>query len=188
MLICPVNVPHPGGCHTEKGNPKAVRLDLIEPGHFGGNGMGIRAPPANASSLPGLSHSYWMGSKEGVTWLPFHLGSRIVREESIVSWRGAESPFTFGADALNEKEVAHKWASGVKHDRKAKCFFLDLYDRYTHSECGLLWKCDPASPTETFWCEWSWFLTLFDEEHSGSSMLEIFGEMQQLSAFSSRFF
>lgn len=31
-----------------------------------------------------------------------------MREESIVSWRGAESPFTFGADALNEKEVAHK--------------------------------------------------------------------------------
>lgn len=159
-----------------------LQLDFNEPMRSGGGWWGGSCiHSVVASSFSNVSHSYWTGNKQGVSFLSFPLGSRIMKEENSVSWKITKS---FRANALNEKEVAHKRASGVKCDRKAKYFFLVPYDHYTHhSKCCCLWKRNPTSPTGTSWCDWSLFLAWFDEENPGNSLLEIVREQQQLQHF-----
>lgn len=55
---------------------------------MGVDGMAFCLPSLMASSFSNVSHSYQTGNKYGVTLLS--LGSRIMKEKSIVSWRGAK--------------------------------------------------------------------------------------------------
>lgn len=90
----------------------------------------------------------------------------------------------FAANALNEKEVAHKRASGVKCDTKARYFYFFLMIiKLSTQNCV---SCANSS-AGTLWCDWSWFLACCYEEDAGNPLLEIFGEQQQsITAFSSR--